>query len=771
MPFSLVSEQLPTGVQVLSFTGQEGISQLYRFEILFVVPSAASAEFELSRVMLQPATLAILRDDGSRRTWWHGVFATIEYINDYADSAVYRAVLVPRLFLLSLVNRHRAWVQGSAPDRIPDIIQAIVRDHGIAELDAPLQRSYRPVQQVVQYGESDFDFISRWMEREGLYYYFVQGEAHETFTFTDSKDRHPNERATVRYYPAADTDESQVEAMEVFRESLSATPQRFQVRDYDDQQVTVQSGESQVAAWGRGTTVLWGGGTAGTDQTERQATVRAGEAVSTAGRYRGRGRLFDLRPGYFFDLEEHPRAAYNARYLCVGLRHEGNQLAAFPAIARAMGLTSSRTYRVELEAIEAGVQFRAPRTTPKPRVYGVESGVVDGPTGSPYAQIDDQGRYRVKMHFDEGSLTGGQASLWVRMLQPHGGDAEGFHFPLRKGTEVMLVFLGGDPDRPVIAGTTPNPQTASPVTSDNATQNVIQTGGRNRIEMEDQRGAERIELSTPTQRTRLHLGAHHGDHQHNWVLRTDGNGLVHTGGDEDVSVGGELREHVVGMVTETYDDNHHTRVAGDQNNRIEGSQHNTIAVDQNTRVNGNQTHNVMCDQHSTIGGEQTLRVAGQQRNVIVGDQNTRVQGDQLTSVTGGQMTQVAGNRVITVSGNQTQTVRGSHTATYAGPAQINAPMGYRVLAAPGAEEVSSKWHKIAGLSVDVVGAKATVFGIKVDVGAVSTSVAVGKIDLYGWKYDNAKFVQTRVGARIKSLGMSIESAVARIFRSNTTVIT
>src|SRR4029077_9582783 len=135
--------------------------------------------------------------------------------------------------------------------------------------------------------------------------------------------------------------------------------------------------------------------------------------------------------------------------------------------------------------------------TPWPRIYGFENGTICGAAESEDAQIDDHGRYNVKFKFAESNLKDGKASTWVRMLQPHGGGIEGWHFPLRKGTEVLFTFLGGDPDRPVIAGVVPNALTPSPVTSANHTTNVIQTGGRNRIELEDSAGQERITISSP----------------------------------------------------------------------------------------------------------------------------------------------------------------------------------------------------------------------------------------------------------------------------------
>src|SRR5262249_1940767 len=158
---------------------------------------------------------------------------------------------------------------------------------------------------------------------------------------------------------------------------------------------------------------------------------------------------------YTFELEDHPRAALNAKYLATAIEHWAN------APADVQDLLPWRPawddpYRVEVTAIPATVQFRAPQTTAWPRIHGTGNAVVDGPAKSDYAQIDSQGRYAVKFHFDESDLSGGKASTWIRMLQPHGGDIEGFHFPLRAGTEVMCAFAGGDPDRPFIVGVVPN---------------------------------------------------------------------------------------------------------------------------------------------------------------------------------------------------------------------------------------------------------------------------------------------------------------------------
>src|SRR5262249_34510143 len=204
------------------------------------------------------------------------------------------------------------------------------------------------------------------------------------------------------------------------------------------------------------------------------AQIRAQSLAATQSVFQATGPRLHMHAGYAFELEEHPRPSFNAKYLVVEAHHHGNQAVGLDHFKQMLELEHDDPYLVDVTAIPAKTQFRPAMTTPWPRIYSFENAVVDGPAASEYAQIDSSGRYNVKFHFDESALKDGQASTWVRMMQPHGGGVEGFHFPLRKGTEVVVSFLGGDPDRPVISGVVPNTLTPSPVTSGNYTENVLQ---------------------------------------------------------------------------------------------------------------------------------------------------------------------------------------------------------------------------------------------------------------------------------------------------------
>ncbi len=225
--------------------------------------------------------------------------------------------------------------------------------------------------------------------------------------------------------------------------------------------------------------------------------------------YVGSGTPFQLRTGYLFELDQHPRAALNKKYLATRLEHHGIQTQSIsPEIAALLAVDTKESYRVEvLESTDAALPYRVPCITPWPRISGQEMALIDGPAdGDPYAQIDDDGRYLLTFKFDENTHDDGKASTRVRMMQPHGGSVEGFHFNLRKGTEVMITFVGGDPDRPMITGVVPNALKPSVVGKRNRSQNIIRTGSKNQIVMEDEQGKEFIFISTPNKATGIYMG-------------------------------------------------------------------------------------------------------------------------------------------------------------------------------------------------------------------------------------------------------------------------
>lgn len=781
--FTLVAPVIPPSAHVLTFTGVEAISRIYSVEILFFMPEADAADFDLAGALLKRASLHINRDDGTPRNSIHGVFSVLELVSEFAGDSIFRAVLVPQLWKLTLGKGTRVFAQENTPNTVPTIIEKGLTVHGFAAGDYALRlkRNYTPQLHIGQYKESDFDFISRLMEREGIYYYFEQGEDAEKLIITDSSSfQEPFTTTPVRYFPVGDDDTSQVEAMELFRARHAALPQEVWSYDYDYNQPAAVSGKADVAANGDGKVFHWGENVASDGAGERLAEIRADELLSRQTVFHGRGRLFDVRSGYRFTLEEHPKDVLNTEYLAVEVEHFGNQLASFPALRRAVRSDDDRTYKVTVTAIPAAHQYRPPRRTAVPRITGVEAGVVDGPADSEYAQIDDQGRYKVHIHFDSRTWKPGKVSTWVRMIQPHGGNPEGFHFPLRKGTEVTILFVGGDPDRPMISGVAPNPETPSVVTSANHTQNVVHTGGNSRIEIEDSDGAQYVDISTPPEKTFIHLGATHGAHDHNWIIKTDGSGLVHTGGNEDVFVGAKLTEHVVGDVLELYDANQTTVVKADKDLTVQANDSTSVLGDQKLTVTGSQTITISSGQTMTVISGRDVTVTGGQGHTIegamqlllAGDQTNIMSGSQSTLIGGSQTTVVASSQTSVIMGSQTNLIMGSQTSIILGGGTVIAPPGYTIIAPGGYTVVApSKWYKLAVLSGEAIAIKLSAFGIKTDVGGVSIAMTGAKVDIYASKADNGPFKASVHGVKLMTAAASIKTAAANLYTAAVNLFT
>jgi type VI secretion system secreted protein VgrG len=494
------------GANVVGFRGSEGLSRPYAFDVYINVPG--TEEVVIEEAIGMKAKLSIL-DGILEVSSWSGVFASFELVRAIKGNALYHARIVARLWELSLSQHSRMFTKSATPT-IPDVIKAVLDEEGITDYDLDHLKAtpYPEEEHVCQYRESSLDFIHRWCEREGIYYFFEQTDDGEKVVFVDNKSKHEAVKTgAVRYHPSASNDRLAGRHFEHFIARHTHTPSSVKLMDYDYLKPTLEvSGNARVSQTGVGEVALYGGRFFTSNQGSRLATIRSEELRARAIVYHAVGAAHGLYPGFNFALEDHPHLGLNKEYLTTSVEHFGfvSDLAA--AWGDLVKHVYDDVYRVDLMAIAADQQYRHPSHTPWPRIDGFENGIVDGPASSEYAQIDDHGRYLVKFKFDEGTLKDGKASTFVRMMQPHGGAVEGFHFPLRKGTEVMFVFMGGDPDRPVIAGVVPNAQKPSPVLAVNHTQNIIQTGGHNFITLEDQSGSQYINIFCPVFETNLYLG-------------------------------------------------------------------------------------------------------------------------------------------------------------------------------------------------------------------------------------------------------------------------
>jgi type VI secretion system secreted protein VgrG len=494
------------GAKLAGFKGIEALNRPFELDVFFTVPVGTDVKTAIGA----RATLTADRADDRGPMCWHGVFAKLRLLHETAERALYRAALVPKLWLLRHYVRNYVHTKKKADTFLADTL----KDAGLAASDFQFHidgGAYPQEDFVCQYRESHLDFIHRWLEREGLYYYFEHPDgagATEKMVIVDDKAHHHPlfGKGKVRYCPSAGHDTSAGECLRELSADFDLLPASVMISDYNYANPSAPlSGEKAVSGAGQGLIREYGYRVFNEGEAGRLAGVKAQsmgcrELVLTA-----TGDTLGLRAGYTFEVEDAP-ADLPAKYLALEVRHAGAVSGASSLVKRYTGLDAAETYRVDVVAIPSSVQYRAPQATAWPRIYGFENGTVDGPGESQYAQIDDQGRYLVRFKFDASDLPDGSTSTYLRMMQPHGGTTEGWHFPLRKGTEVMVSFHGGDPDRPVIAGVVPNAVQPSNVTSKNHTQNVLKTGGGNFMVMDDQEGSESIDMFSPVGSTSVQMG-------------------------------------------------------------------------------------------------------------------------------------------------------------------------------------------------------------------------------------------------------------------------
>jgi type VI secretion system secreted protein VgrG len=532
---TISSSVLPDGTRVVAFRGAEAISRPYEIEIYLSLEGEEGDGLDLADAIGAKAQLVIDRTDDALPPYvFAGILANLDLLHAVEGRSLVRAVLVPRLWQLGLSKHSRIFTKKS----LPDVIESILEDNGLSGEDYELRLGkYETEEHICQYRESDLDFISRWMEREGMYYFFVHGEEGEKLVIADDKSYEEDMLdKPIRYYPQLGQDRSAGASFRSFTSRHRTLPAMVKLKDYDYARPNLNvAGSAKVASNGAGEVSLYGERFFSPAAGDRLAKLRAEELLARAVVYHAAGTRTHLRAGHVFELEEHPRAALNTRYLAIEVRHHGNQAGAGSNFSSIIEIEHDEVYFCEIDAIPAATQFRAETRAPWPRIFGYENGIVDGSADSEYAQIDDQGRYACKFKFDESTLKDGKASTFVRMMQPHGGGVEGFHFPLRKGTEVVFSFLGGDPDRPVVSGVVPNALTPSPVTSGNHTKNIIQTGGRNRIELEDKNGQQRFTMSTPHHNSYIRMG--YPNDGHSMIFQTDHNTFINAGESFDLWVG------------------------------------------------------------------------------------------------------------------------------------------------------------------------------------------------------------------------------------------
>ncbi len=460
----------------------EALSEPYSCKVQFVTDATISPV----KVVGHSASLTINAHASNTRI--RGVAVSFrQHDRTMNDRFVYTVVIAPKFELLRLNHRNVVYGADKAV-KIGDLIKTRC-DGATISFSADLNENAYPARDfVVQHNESDLNFLMRQCENYGVSFYFDTQSNDEKIIFGDN-NLYPEVKTQsggneIDYGHNRQIDSSRRPVILSFSQSSHVVPENFVVRDYNPLHPTIDLKKTGTIEHGQtGFSRMEYGANFTDTETDGKllADVRAEEIAWQREVYRGICNVPGLRAGMVFKLVGHPNL--DGSYIIVAAQHE----VTLPA-PKGMGVPGleSKRYTNSFECIRSDVHFRPARKTPKPNAAGLLTAKVDGAANDSIAQIDDQGRYKVRFHLDSANIEQEKASEYVRRAAEYAGPGNtGLHFPLLRNTEVVLACLNGDIDRPIIVGAVPNGATPNVVTKSNAVTNLFRTPSGSLLEFND----------------------------------------------------------------------------------------------------------------------------------------------------------------------------------------------------------------------------------------------------------------------------------------------
>ncbi|KNX80496.1 type VI secretion protein ImpA [Pseudomonas sp. 250J] len=472
--------------------GSEELGRLFDYELQLTSDDPA---IDLNQLLGKPMSLSVQQSVGSSRHF-HGIVARCSQSVDQGQFAAYRVTLRPWLWLLTRTSDCRIFQHLSAPQ----IIKQVFRDLGFSDFEDLLSRNYREREYCVQYRETSFDFVSRLMEEEGIYYFFRHEQERHVLVLADAYGAHQKAPGyeTVPYYPP-DGQHRERDHINDWHLAQEVQPGSLELNDYDFQRpsarIDVRSAMPRPHQAGDYPLYDYPGAYEQTQDGEHYARTRLESLQSLHERVELRGNARGLGSGHLFSLSNFSRQDQNREYLIVAARYYVHQ-----ERLESGGGSGAAQFESNLSCIDAQQSYRPVGSTLRPIVKGPQTAVVVGPSGEEI-WTDQYGRVKVHFHWDRHDQSNENSSCWIRVSQATAGKNWGSIQVPRIGQEVIVSFLEGDPDRPIITGRVYNAEQTVPYDlPGGATQSGMKSrsskGGSpanfNEIRMEDKKGAEQL---------------------------------------------------------------------------------------------------------------------------------------------------------------------------------------------------------------------------------------------------------------------------------------
>jgi len=559
-------------------TGVEHLGRPFQYELVLLSEEHA---INYQDIIGQNVSVAVDKGDKEPR-YFNGVISRFAQTNYERRLVEYRATMVPWLWFLTRSADCRIFQNLT----VPQIIKQVFQDHGFSDLKERLHGTYKPWEYCVQYRETAFAFVSRLMEQEGIYYFFKHENGKHSLVLCDTAGSHLEFKGyeQLQFHLPGDKPPG-YESIWSWVEQHEIQPGGYLVREFDFKNPRSDAvGTAHLDRGHAGSQFerfdYLGEMDAESDH-DRYSQLRLEECQAGHAVYTGEGDARGVCPGVRFTLHGHPRKDFEQEYLTTGaeFRIESDP---FETVEEA---NDHFVYQAKLTAIPVGTQFRAASTTPKPVIQGPQTAIVVGTAGEEI-HTDKYGRVKVQFHWDRYSTADENSSCWVRVAQTSAGKRWGAFTLPRVGQEVVVEFLEGDPDRPLITGRVYNDGALPPY--DLPAQKTISTiksnttkGGQgfNEIRFEDNKDKEQI--------------------------------FIHGQKDQDVRIKNDTKEWIGAE--------RHLTVKKDQLEMVEGDKHSTVKGDRLAKTEGDLGETIKGDHLSSVDGNLNLKVKGDQVAEITGD--------------------------------------------------------------------------------------------------------------------------------------------------------
>lgn len=665
---------LDNPLRVVRFSGHEALSQPYKLEI-----SLAGEEHDLApgQIVGRPAVLAI--DAGNtlpEPRLIHGVVSRVAHADAGRTQTEYVVTLVPAMSRLRLRTDSRIFQGLTVPEILADVFERAGflraslrgearRARASSGYEARLAGTYRPRENCVQYRESDWDFVNRLMEEEGIHYFFEHDESSHVLVITDMPSEHapiaagPEGDDAIPYRPGGGA-LSPGEHVSRFHFAEEVRPDRVVVSDYSFERPMLRLTQAAQLDAGRDASPF--------EVFEHPGDYDVPEAGSNlsqlrleelqASRWTGDGDSDSprLSPGHTFVLTEHPSTDLDRRYLVTRVEHRWSE-----------GGTAPASYACRFEVMPSDVAFRPPRRTPRPIVHGIQTAIVVGPPGEEI-HTDEHGRIKVRFHWDRSGRDDDRCSCWMRVAQASAGAAWGSLFLPRVGNEVVVDFLEGDPDRPLVTGSVYHGANVPPYALPaERTKTTIKTssspggGGSNELRFEDRKGAEEVYLHA----------------QKDLSTKVEHDRTEHVGHHETLHVGGTRTTHVTEFDNETVLLAQTVTVGGAQAVTVGAAMALTVGAAKSEMVGLASIEGVGLKKSTTVGlsysasagtnismrsGESTSFVAGKNLSGLAVGNVSLEAGKNMSSLADGKVSVTAGDGMsVAVTGNHTENATENRT--------------------------------------------------------------------------------------------------------------